>query len=275
MSISSLLQPVPNFDAAREHRDGYREYPLDHQDPRNAEPLVDAAGYGLAGQSYYSRPNGATGAPVSEVPPTILIRESIAQKLQQINQDVQASKEVAALLGGQVELYLDEGVRSQKVQALLYDEVFPRIIRQQNPTMTEQEVLHLRNRRVAKPAHNEMSPSPHATGAAVDIKLRYVQPQKGFVAGTFVDMGIAASADMSHLVHPDYFEQSNLSLDAQTATAQRNRRLFYWLMKGALTGESGFAVNPMEWWHWSYGDQMWARSTRAATAFYGFPPKAK
>lgn len=275
MNIADLLRPIPNFDDARVHRNGYREYPLDHQDPRNAEPLVDAADFGLAGQSYYSRPNGATHTPVPEVPPTILIRESIAEKLQHINQAVQASKEVTELLGGKVELYIDEGVRSQKVQALLYDEVFPRIIRQQNPIMTEEEVLELRNHRVAKPAHNEMSPSPHATGAAVDIKLRYVQPRKGFIADAFVDMGIAMSADMSHLVHPDYFEQPNLNLDARTTTAQRNRRLFYWLMKGALTGENGFAVNPMEWWHWSYGDQMWARSTRAATAFYGFPPEAK
>jgi D-alanyl-D-alanine dipeptidase len=35
-----------------------------------------------------------------------------------------------------------------------------------------------------------------------------------------------------------------------------------------MTGE-GFANYPEEWWHFSWGDQMWARLTGAPAAIYG------
>jgi D-alanyl-D-alanine dipeptidase len=46
--------------------------------------------------------------------------------------------------------------------------------------------------------------------------------------------------------------------------ARSNRRLLYWLMT-----EGGFASNPNEWWHFSWGDQMWARLSGAEAAFFG------
>jgi D-alanyl-D-alanine dipeptidase len=33
--------------------------------------------------------------------------------------------------------------------------------------------------------------------------------------------------------------------------------------------EAGFAANPTEWWHFSFGDQMWAKLTGADAALYG------
>jgi D-alanyl-D-alanine dipeptidase len=36
--------------------------------------------------------------------------------------------------------------------------------------------------------------------------------------------------------------------------------------------EEGFAGHPDEWWHFSWGDQMWAALTGAPHAFYSAAP---
>ena len=46
--------------------------------------------------------------------------------------------------------------------------------------------------------------------------------------------------------------------------ARTNRRLLYWVMT-----EAGFANNPTEWWHYSWGDQLWARLMGRPHAHYG------
>jgi D-alanyl-D-alanine dipeptidase len=33
--------------------------------------------------------------------------------------------------------------------------------------------------------------------------------------------------------------------------------------------EEGFAGHPEEWWHFSWGDQLWAKLTGAPAALYG------
>ena len=61
-------------------------------------------------------------------------------------------------------------------------------------------------------------------------------------------------------------------LNEEQKIAQRHRRVFYWVMCGALNSDDfGFEVNPNEWWHWSYGDQLWAQMRRAPCAFFGEP----
>jgi len=179
---------------------------------------------------------------------------------------------LAGLFEGPVELYVDEGLRSQRVQQHLYDDVFPRLIREQFPDVTDDEILERRSHVIAKPVTDPGSPSPHATGAAVDLKLRYRQSTKLFVPEAEVFMG-HANTDMGNTARPDAFEDKALQ-DEKAELARRNRRIFYWIMRGRLTGhDSEFTVNPTEWWHWSYGDQMWAALNRAPAAFYGMAPE--
>lgn len=263
-----LTQPVPDQGPALSCKNGYREYPMQLTDERSHEPLVDIATYGIAGQSHYSRPNTATGDAIPEVNPTVYVRKGIAERLSTINNALQASSEITSLLGGNVELYVEEGLRSQETQQLLYTDVFPRLIRTQFPSMNEHEVAERRNNMIAMPSKGEDSPSPHATGAAVDIALRHAQATKSYVPNVGIFMG-HRDADMSDTARPDFFEQTQSPND-QYQLAQRNRRLFYWIMKGTLCDqESNLCVNPTEWWHWSYGDQMWATITGAPYAFYG------
>jgi D-alanyl-D-alanine dipeptidase len=262
-----LLQPIPDFTGARKIKAGYRDHPFLKIGTRDNEPLVAIDEYGIAGQSYYSRPNAATDRPVPGVDSAIYVRKSIAEKLAAINYELQNSAVIQELFGRKVELYVDEGYRSPELQEKLYNEVFPRLIRDQHPGWSERQVLKRRDELSAKPP-TEGAPSPHATGAAIDVKLRFQHENLGYAAGLEVSMG-HADANTSGLTNPDYYESGEI-VKFDDRDAQKNRRIFYWTMRGALLGDdSGFVVNPTEWWHWSYGDQMWAKLTYAPGAFYG------
>ncbi len=69
--------------------------------------------------------------------------------------------------------------------------------------------------------------------------------------------------ELSPIAHSDHFENRD-DLGLSDAEARDNRRLLHWLMV-----EAGFAPNPNEWWHFSHGDQTWARVQGEPAAFYG------
>ncbi len=269
--LSDILQrPIPDMMAAREAKAGYRSYPL-LLGERNDEPLVDIAEYGIAGQSYYSRINSASPEIIAD--PTIYIRKSLASRLADINYALQQSPEAQDLLGGQVELYIDEGLRSHQVQSKLYDEIFPKLISAQYPDWSTEKILARRDQLIAKPTQDSTQPAPHATGAAADITLRYTKPNLEFTSGAKVSFG-RISTDMGASASPDYLEHKT-GLNKLATQARSNRRVFFWVMRGALLNDdSGFVVNPAEYWHWSYGDQMWAALRQAPQAFFGLPPNS-
>lgn len=98
------------------------------------------------------------------------------------------------------------------------------------------------------------SPPPHATGGALDLTIRWISREPLWMGTIFDD--VTARAHTDALEHSD--PGSELSFSDEEA--RMNRRLLYWLMKGA-----GFANNPTEWWHYSLGDQMWAKLMSAET----------
>jgi D-alanyl-D-alanine dipeptidase len=51
--------------------------------------------------------------------------------------------------------------------------------------------------------------------------------------------------------------------------ARANRRLLHWVM-----AEEGFAGHPDEWWHFSFGDQLWAKLEGRPVALYGLSSPA-
>lgn len=93
---------------------------------------------------------------------------------------------------------------------------------------------------VADPDSITMRP-PHVVGAAVDLTLSF--------HGQPLALG-SAYDEFSPAAHLDAFEGSD-------STVRRLRRLMAEAMLAA-----GFAPYPLEWWHWSYGDDIWA-------AYYG------
>uniref|UniRef100_UPI002B26C3BB M15 family metallopeptidase n=1 Tax=Nocardioides sp. TaxID=35761 RepID=UPI002B26C3BB len=101
--------------------------------------------------------------------------------------------------------------------------------------------------------------APHTAGAAVDVVLT---TPEGVVldVGCPIDSTPEESAGRCYTDHPDV-----------TGEALLLRRTLI----GALTG-AGLVNYPTEWWHWSYGDRYWARTTGAPHALFEAhgPPSA-
>ena len=94
--------------------------------------------------------------------------------------------------------------------------------------------------------------APHSTGGAVDLTLCTAD-------GTELNCGTQVS--VTPLVSGDACYTAAAGISAR---ARRNREL----LRVSLT-IAGLVNYPTKWWHWSYGDRYWARSTGAVCARYG------
>ncbi len=94
----------------------------------------------------------------------------------------------------------------------------------------------------AEPSLDEKTPPPHSTGGAVDVTL--VDEM-----GQIVDMGSPID-ELSDRSLPDYYAD----IQHEEALSYHANRL---LLKDVME-KAGFTRNPREWWHFSFGDQMWA-----------------
>ncbi|MBV6624548.1 MAG: D-alanyl-D-alanine dipeptidase [Rivularia sp. (in: Bacteria)] len=94
----------------------------------------------------------------------------------------------------------------------------------------------------AEPSLDVKTPPPHSTGGAVDVTL--VDE-----IGQVIDMGSPID-ELSERSLPDYYAQIQVEL----APRYHANRL---LLKDVME-KAGFTRNPKEWWHFSFGDQMWA-----------------
>lgn len=113
----------------------------------------------------------------------------------------------------------------------------------------------------APPSSNPATPPPHSTGAAVDLTL-------ADQAGEPLDLGSPIDA-IGSVSEPDYFRavassSSDPALCEQALVWQGRRDQLAAVMQAA-----GFAQHPNEWWHFSYGDQLWAWRTGQTRAIYG------
>lgn len=269
-----LYRSVPGMGMLREIKQGYRGHPINPENPLFNEELADLHSYGVAGQNYYSRPNAATGEPLPDSRKPLMVRRTLAEKLGDINHTL-TDPIFTEFFGGEVELFVEDAFRSPGEQQRLYDEVFPGLIVRNNPEATPEERREIRNRMIAAPSWDPLHPSPHATGGAVDVYLRFKEPGPHYVPGAEVPMG-HTDGDTSERVMPDYFELTySHRLNKADRIAKANRRAFYAIMTGAVFGtDTGLQVNPTEWWHWSYGDQMWARLRHEPAALYGMAAEA-
>ena len=104
----------------------------------------------------------------------------------------------------------------------------------------------------AAPSRDPMTPPPHSTGAAVDLTLSSSD-------GTPLAMGgeIDAIGAVSEPQHYAGWE------DSDARCWHQRRQLLADVMEAA-----GFAQHPNEWWHYSFGDQLWAWRRGAAVAIY-------
>ena len=109
----------------------------------------------------------------------------------------------------------------------------------------------------AHPSSDPLTPPPHSTGAAIDLTL-------ADKSGNPLDMGgeidfIGAKS------RPDFYEKESLRMPYSKYQVFHERRsLLFSVME-----QAGFVQHPNEWWHFSYGDQLWSWLNKKGNAIYG------
>ncbi len=255
MSAFGALQPLrdrPIGDQApaRAARKGFRtRIAIARDNALYGEPVVEAREAGLAGENFYaSSRNPPYWHRVDGATDRLWLRRSVADRLLRVN----ARAGTAGL-----ELFLLDAWRPRAVQAYFHDVWMPQELRRRGVQLAGAALMEEVERYWAAPTDDPESPAPHATAAAVDLTLRWKDGQTLWMGSLFDDVTALAHRDRFETPDADGFSFSDRE-------AQANRRLLHWLMV-----EEGFAGHPDEWWHFSWGDQMWAALTGAPHARYG------
>lgn len=240
--------PIPDLEPLRSARIGARAWPIDSTCAANAEPLVDAADYGLSARNYYAHDRNP---PYWLIVPgsidRVLLRRGVAERLARID---------SSLRNEGLALHLHDGWRPIEVQRFFHDEWLPAQLRKRRPDLEGEALVREVERYWAAPTVDSSSPAPHATGAAVDLTLTFFDGEPLWMGSLF--------DDASALAHLDRFENEGGDFAFSDEQARANRRVLYWTMVRA-----GFAPHPDEWWHYSFGDQTWAKVHGEPAALYG------
>ncbi len=107
----------------------------------------------------------------------------------------------------------------------------------------------------APPSSDPKTPPPHSTGAAIDLTLADDE-------GNLLDMGGEIDV-IGEISEPNYYLDISKTCP-ESALLHFRRNMLAKVMK-----KSGFCQHPNEWWHFSYGDQLWAWKSKRDSAFYG------
>jgi D-alanyl-D-alanine dipeptidase len=243
-------RPIGDQAAMRAARKGFRQrIAIARDNALFGEAVVEARAAGLAGENFYaSDRNPPYWHKVEGATDRLWVRRTVAEKLAALNARL-------GVIG--LELFLFDAWRPRAVQAYFHDVWMPQELARRGSALSGDALTEEVERYWAAPTDNPASPAPHATAAAVDLTLRWKNGDSLWMGSLF--------DDVTALAHRDRFESlgmENFSFSDQEARA--NRRLLHWLMV-----EEGFAGHPDEWWHFSWGDQMWAALTNAPAAHYG------
>ena len=165
-------------------------------------------------------------------------RTSVVEKLQL----------AADLLPAGLGIVVLDAWRSRDVQQALQDQVGD-IIKATYPDLSPEEQQKMLLQFVAPVGPNFVS--PHLTGGSVDITLYDLN------TGAMLDMG-SDFDEPSERSHTDYYENT------PSHYAHERRRLLHHVMT-----EVGFSNLPTEWWHFDFGNPLWAHYTGQDHALYG------
>lgn len=154
-------------------------------------------------------------------------------------------KSASALLPENIKIIIRAGHRPIEVQKRILIEC-ANDYKDEHPGVSDEEALEHARDFVSDP---EITLPPHVCGAAVDVELLDTS------TGKLLDFGSKMNDDneTSYLHYPN------------TTSDQKNNRLM--LLSAML--DAGFASSRLEWWHFSYGDQVWAWFYGKEDSLYG------
>ena len=246
--------PIPDQTQLRLRR-GARQHPINLGSVENQERALDVRMHGIAGENYYFSTNNPPymhRAPGSI--PELYVRAGILERLLLVNQSL-------AVLG--YELFVFDAYRPVEVQNYFHDVWVPRYLCEKYPEWSREAVNDEVGKYWAKGFANKKaidpySPPPHATGGVVDLTLQHRETKEHVFMGSLFD-------EVSAISFADHFEREGerrALLDTEVL-ARANRRILYHAMHN-----EGFVVNPNEWWHFGFSDQLSAFHSDAPSALY-------
>jgi len=206
-------------------------------------------------QLWDPHPYAVLGAPYGDQSP-FWVRSGVLDRL------LQAAQWLAQQQPGW-QLAIFDAYRPLAVQQFMVDYTFAELALMegldpvalaQNPQHPQTQALRSRVSQFwASPSDHPATPPPHSTGAALDLTLIDA-------AGRVLDMGSPID-ECSDRSFPDHFAPAT---DPQHQQFHAHRQL---LRRAMAAG--GFAQHAQEWWHFSWGDQLWADRTGQPLAHYG------
>ena len=169
---------------------------------------------------------------------TILLRQGAAEKLAAVQESL-----------GNYKLKIWDGYRPRLIQDKLYHKYFYQL-QNQHPEWSQEQLAAKTTIYIASTADPAITP-PHATGGAVDLTLIDA-------SGTELDMG----TDF------DFFGPAARSRYFDDYPIDRTIRNNHKLLREAMEAV-GFHEYQEEWWHFDYGNQLWAFDLNKPYAIYG------
>ena len=109
----------------------------------------------------------------------------------------------------------------------------------------------------AKPSSDPLTPPPHSTGAAIDLTLADMTCKPLDLGGEIDFIGPESS--------PDFYKKDSFKVPSAKHQVFQDRRS----LLSSVMEQAGFVQHPNEWWHFSYGDQLWSWLTKKGNAIYG------
>lgn len=177
------------------------------------------------------------GAPYQDKSP-FYVREGVLDRLIHANQTLQQSRP-----GWRIQIF--DAYRPVAVQQFMVDYTFAELMNAKGLNSTtlnatqREEIWQQVYQFWAMPNLDPSMPPPHSTGGAIDVTLIDE-------TGNAIDMGSEID-EISARSFPDYFA------DVQEHLYHEHRQILDFAMRSA-----GFVRHWNEWWHFSYGDQIWA-----------------
>lgn len=204
-------------------------------------------------------PYQALGAPYGPGASPFQLRRGVIDRLLEAQHQLQTQRS-----GWRLAIF--DGWRPVTVQRFMVEHTIAAECRHRGldphqPSAGLEAVMEAVGRLWAPPSDDPATPPPHSTGSAVDLTL--VDER-----GEAVAMGSAIDA-IGAVAEPDHPGRMAQALPAgeereQLLRFQQHRNLLREAMASA-----GFAQHPGEWWHFSWGDQLWAWRRGAPEALYG------
>jgi D-alanyl-D-alanine dipeptidase len=134
-------------------------------------------------------------------------------------------------------LKIYDAYRSIVTQKYLWNEIVTKY-KKEYPELSNLQLDKLSRKKVSNP-FDKKNPPLHCTGGAVDLTICDEMQNDLNMGGDF--------DSFTDIDQTNYYENSD-NLDVKY-----NRRLLYYVMTSV-----GFVNYPSEWWHFDYGDTVWA-----------------